>query len=203
MSAVLTSPEDVINAVLQRIGYPQRIGSIYEGTRPAKVALDVYGQTRDQMLRDGDWGFARRDLGLTLLKSAPTNGFYAAPWTNAYPPLPWLYEYTYPTDCLKVRAVRQTPAFIPDFDPKSNIFDTPNDNSYTPAVKVIVCNLSNAVATYTGQITNPTTWEASFTEGLIADLGRRFSAALATPEVEKIEASDEQAEVGIANVTQG
>ena len=71
MSLVLTAPEDLINNALARIGYKLRIGSIYEGSAAAKKALDVYGQARDGLLRQNDWGFAERNIAMTLLKSAP------------------------------------------------------------------------------------------------------------------------------------
>ncbi len=208
MTAVFTSPEDIINDALVRIGVKLRIGSIYDGSAPAKVALDIYGQTRDQMLRDGDWGFARGDVTMTLLKSAPAGGYITVAWSNTYPPLPYRYEYEYPDDCLKVRAIRAPQLFIPDFDPQPVVFDTPNDTIFhdpdpSTVEKVIVCNVQNAILTYTRQVTDPATWEASFTEAFCAQLGRRLAPALASLELAKIEAGDEQIETAAANVTQG
>lgn len=202
MSAVLTSPGDIVNAALARIGHKERVGSLYDGSMAAKIALDLYGQTRDAMLRAGDWGFARRDVALTLLKSAPAGGYAVTSWSTAYPPLPWSYEYTYPSDCLKVRAVRATPPFIPDFDPQPAIFDTPNDSGFSPPRKVIVCNIASAICTYTGQITDPSTWEASFTEALIDGLGELLAPAL-NPQALQAAAAEEQIAEVKADVTQG
>lgn len=204
MTAVLTSPEAIINDALVRIGYKRRIGSVWEGSEPAKVALDIYGQTRDQMLRDGDWGFARRDLTLTLLKSAPANGFYPTGWTNTYPPVPWSFEYSYPADCLKIRSIKLPPLFIPNYLPKAVNFSISNDNSYTPAKKVVLCNVGpSALAVYTAQVTDPSTWEASFSEALSAELARRLAPALANLDLAKIEAGDEIAETGAAMEQRG
>ena len=90
----IQSPEDLLNNTLVRLGFKLRIGSIWEGSEQAKKALDIYVQTRDTLLRDGDWPFAERDVQPTLLKAAPPNG-YVPPtvWSSAYPPLPWANEY--------------------------------------------------------------------------------------------------------------
>lgn len=195
MTVSLQSPEDVVNAALSRIGWKRRVGSLYDGSEASKVALDIYGQTRDEQLRLFDWGFAERDLTLTLLKTAPVGG-YVPPvvWSSAYPILPWIFEYGYPADCLKLRALRGTPIFIPEFDPKPVEFRIANDNSLMPPAKVVLSNLSNAIMVYTGRVTDPTTWEPDFTESLIAALGRRLAPSLANLDAEKIEAQDEAAE---------
>lgn len=180
-----------------------RIGSLYEGSASSKIALDIYGQTRDDLMRVGDFGWARGDVALGLLKSAPVGGYVPpAVWSNTYPPLPWQFEYTYPDDCLKVRAIRATDIFIPNFDPQPVVFDTPNDNSYTPARKVIVCNVPNAILVYTRQVTNPTLWEASFTEQLVDALSTRLAPAV-NPQAIQADAAEEQVATGQAAVTQG
>lgn len=177
MALVLTSPADIVNAALVRIGYKDLVGELYEGSEAAQMALAIYGQTRDEMLRAGDWGFAERNVALTLLKQAPPGG-YLSPWTNAYPPLPWLYEYAYNSDMLKVRTVKPTTIFVPNFDPQPFIFSIENDTSFSPARKVILCNVQNAICVYTGQITDPTTWEPDFAEALIEALGQRLAPSL-------------------------
>lgn len=204
MSLVLISPEDIVNAALARIGYKRRIGSIFEGSEPAKLALDIYGQTRDTLLRNGEWGFARRDITLTLIKSAPAGGYIpgVTTWSNAYPPLPWPYEYAYPSDCLKVRSIRRAPIFLPEFDPQPAVFDTPNDTLEDVVQQVIVCNLANAICTYTGQVTDPSSWEASFTETMVDELGKLLAPALNAQAVPVVAAEGQMAEAK-ANVTQG
>lgn len=206
--AILTSvqnPADLINAALVRIGYKLRIGSLYDGSPAASACLDLYGQTRDQMLRDGDWGFARRDVSAVLLKQAPAGGYVGNPWNpTAYPPLGYIYQYEYPSDALKIRGIQGPKPYAIDFDPVSAPFSTPNDDTYSPPAKVIVCNVANAILTYTGRITNPGTWEASFTEALIAAVARRVTPTLIHDlNAEKLAAQDEAVETGIANVTQG
>ena len=204
MSASVREPSDVVNLALARIGYKKQIGSLYDGTLAARTALTIYAQTRDELLRSEDWGFAERNLPMTLLKQAPADGFYPpGQWSTDYPPLPWLYEYAYPTDCLKVRAVRPQPQFVMDFDPQPFVWTVQNDNSLAEPDKVILCNAADAILTYTGQLTNPIDWEANFTEAFAAALARRLAPALVGLDATKMAASDEQQAKSIADNVQG
>lgn len=175
---VLRDVADVVNASLVQIGYKLLIANIYDGSAAAQKALTVYGQVRDDLLRQDDWDFAKGDVALVLLKSAPANMTYLTPWTDQYPPLPWQFEYEYPDDCLKVRAVKPTPIFIFNPNPQPNVLQLENDNSFSPARKVILCNVPDAILTYTRQVTNPSTWDAGFTTALVDKLGERLAPAL-------------------------
>lgn len=194
MPASVTSPADVVNVALARIGFQGRIGSLYDGSRAAKQALDIYAQTRDEILRQNDWGFAERNISMTQLKAAPPGGYVPpAGWTPAYPNPPWFFSYAYPADCLKVRSIKAAGIFVLNFDPQPITFAVENDNSYAPPQKVILCNVPNAILTYTGQITDPATWEADFVEAVCAALGRRLAPTLSTLDAAKMEVSDESA----------
>lgn len=207
MPASLQNPADVVNAALVRIGHSGSIGNLYEGSDAAIRALQIYSQTRDELLREGDWGFAERSMLLTLLKSAPAGGYIpgVTPWDPAlYPPLSWLFSYSYPADCMKIRAIKGTPLFVPNFDPQPNVFNVANDTTTIPFGKIILCNVADAVMVYTGQVTNPLTWEPDFAEALIASLARRLSISLApSPEIAKLEATDEVATIAQAEMKQG
>jgi hypothetical protein len=205
----IQSPADLANLALVRMGYKLRVGSLYDGSAAAKKILDVYAQTRDELLRNLEPPFSQRNVAANLLKQAPAiiGGFgYIPPavWnpvTN--PPLPWLFSYTYPADALKVRAIKAQPLFIPNFDPQDNVFSVVNDNTYTPAQRVILCNVPNAVLTYTGQITDPTTFDVSFLEIFAATLGRHLGAALVGVEGAKMEAQDEAMTIAQSNMEMG
>ncbi len=204
MTTTVQNPEDVVNLVLVRLGYTPLIANMFEGSRAANAALNIYAQTRDALLREGDWGFAERNVVMTLLKTAPPGG-YVPPlqWSNAYPPLPWFYEYAYPSDCLRVRSVKPTPILIPNMDPQPYVFSIDNDNSFSPSQKVILCNVANAVLVYVGQEVNPENWEADYVEALVAGLARRLAPMLASPDFVKFEAQDESVEGKIAMNEQG
>ena len=204
------TPADIVNLALVRIGYPLRIGHLYDGSAAAKQALTVYAQTRDAQLRELEPGFAQRDFPLVLLKTAPQGG-YVPPraWNPATdPPVPWTFEYQYPADCLKVRALKTPPVFVPNPLPGPKLYRLANDNlpippATTPPGQVILTNLANAVLTYVGRTTDPNTWEPIFIESLVAALARRLTVALADPRLLEAEAKDEQTESVLTEMKQG
>lgn len=201
------SPADVINLALARLGFKLRVGSLYDGSAAAKKALDVYAQTRDVLLRDADyaWPFAERNVVATLLKQSPVGGYIPPNQWNPVnnPPLSWLFEYSFPSDCLEVRAVKPQTFFIPNFDPQPNLFAIINDNGFTPPQRAIVCNVAGAILTYVGQVTDPNQWPPDFTEALAANLARRLAPFVGGPEALKVEAADEQMSDAMAEAKQG
>lgn len=178
------APEDIANLALRRIAYETPIGFMNEGSRASRVAIEIYSQTRDDLLRSKDWPFARQATTLTLLKTAPVGGYSpATPWSTEYPPLPWIYEYIYPLGALEVRSVRPTPIFIPEYMPRFHRFVVASDPSLAPApdgeTRVILTNLVNAQAVVTGQIIDTSQWEANFVEALVDALAVKMQNALA------------------------
>lgn len=194
MAQSVDSPEDVVNLALVDIGHRLLVGSLFDGSEAAKLALNIYGETRDELLTKEDWKFARRDAALTLLKSAPPGGYLpTVPWSSIYPPIPWKYEYAYPADCLRLRSVRKAPIIIPEFQPQPVTWSLYNDGA-----KTILCNSSNLIGIYTGRVTDPTQWEPRFIAELAATLGRRLAAGLANLDAEKVEGAVEASEAELA-----
>lgn len=213
-SFAVQSPADVLNLALRRIGYKLRVGTLYDGSMAGKMALDVYAQTRDELLRSGagpdsEWPFAGRTVAGTLLKSAPmtiTGAGYFPPvtWNPATnPPPPWLYEYQWNADFLKIRAVKPTPLFIPNMAPQPNLFAVMNDNAFNPPQRVVCCNVASALIVYTGQVTDPNTWPNDFTSALADALGEALAPILANPEMLKAIVAEEAQAVGGAVAQQG
>jgi hypothetical protein len=204
MPLSLAAPEDICNAALGRLGWKFRIGSLWDGATATKAALDIYGQTRDELLRSKDWGFAERIVSLTLLKTAPPGGYTpVTPWTAAYPILPWRYEYLYPGDTLKVRSIRAQPILIPPFAPRPKVFRVANDPTLTPPAQVILTDVVNAILVYTGQVTDPLAMEPMFLEELVASLARRLAPVVANLDAAKVEAGDEAAAMQAAESKEG
>lgn len=202
MPASINSPADVINLSLVRIGYEKRVSNLYDGSAAAQRALDIYAQTRDDLLRDGEWQFCQRMVNATLLKSAPAN-YFDTPWNPAtMPPQPWLFEYEYPGDCLKVRRLSPQPGFFFNPLPQPTLNQISNDSAYTPARRVILCNIPNAILTYAGQVTDPATMPPDFIEALAAELGTRLKRSL-VGEVNAVDATDVARSVGSAMQEQG
>ena len=205
MTYAVQSPADLVNLALRRVGYKQNVGSLYDGSAQAQVALDIYAHTRDEFLRGTDAGFCERNVVGTLLKQARAEGYFPPNgWDPAVnPPLPWYYEYAYPTDALKIRSVRKAALFVLDYDPQPNTFTVENDNYLSPPQRVILCNVPDAVFVYTGQVTDLTTWDTGALEAFAAALGRRLAPALIGLEAAKMAASDEQNAAAMDSMEQG
>jgi hypothetical protein len=92
---------------------------------------------------------------------------------------------------------------VQNFLPQPVVFRVLNDGTYDPPRKVIVCNIEGALMTFSAQVVDPTTWEPSFTETLIAALARRLAPLLRGMDETKIEAADEQFQVAVAAPIQG
>lgn len=179
--------EGVCNQALDLIGYKRHIGSLYEGSVAARVALDCFSQTRDFFLYTTKPMWARKDETLVLTKSAPgiVNGTanYTRSWdSNTDPELPWLYEYRYPTDCVLPLQVKTTPLFLPEWRPRFESFrfnfDVDED------AHTILTNAESAILNYVAQILDPTNWHEDFTEMIVQALAQKFQAELA-PELRK------------------
>lgn len=158
--------EDLVNQALDRIGFSFHIADIYEGSPAARVALEVYSLTRDTLLQQGDWPFAERRVTLA------TNGQTAL--------TPFSYEYTYPSDCLRIKNLRPAPLTggAYDNDPQPQLFRPFNDNRLNPPQRAILANLSPAVLVYIGQVIDPATWEPEFTEAFVAALAEKMAFML-------------------------
>lgn len=133
------TPTDVANQALDAIGADFTLGDIQEGTKPAQTLLRAYGQGVRQLLRAANWDFARKTTPLTLLADASGNTANV----GTIVPIPWIYEYAYPTDCMKVRFIPQNWGQTPAI-PTTNI-QLPT----TPATTV------SGSPVYTGQRTIP------------------------------------------------
>lgn len=205
MASPISNPADVVNAALVRLGKPGNVGNLFDGSDVAAAALAVYGQTRDELLCTQDWDFAERNVQMVLIKTAPANGYFPPTvWNPANnPPLPWNYEYQYPSDCLKVRTIKAAPLMIPNFDPKPVLFDEANDTAFNPPQKVILCNVANAILVYTGRVTDPTTWRPGFSEAMIAAMARRLAVGLGGLELLKAEAGEEASALAIGSGERG
>lgn len=192
----MTAVEDLLNLALRRIRYPTPIGSIFEGSVAARVALEIYGQTRDNLFGEKDWPFLRREVSLGApIKTAPAGGYGITPWNPATnPPPPWIYEFAYPPMTIEIRALRPTPIFIPEFTPFYTRFVTAYDTLLS--AKVVLTNLNTPLAVITGQVLNPNEWQDSnFTEALIDALAVQFEKHFGDGDPNKINLAERDAQI--------
>jgi hypothetical protein len=94
-------PTDIAQQAIDASGSDYLLGDIEDGSRQAQVILRAYQQCLMQLLRGANWDFARKTEQLTLLADATGN----TPDVGTIVPVPWVYEYAYPIDCVKVRFI--------------------------------------------------------------------------------------------------
>jgi hypothetical protein len=158
--------EDLCNMAIRAAGLPMRIEAYYDGSPASRVALELYGQARDELLQEGDWPFCFREVALVAVP-------------DQTPPTPWAYEYGYPTDCLRMRYIRPGPLTggTENYDPQPVLFRPWNDNRPSPAVEAILTDTPDAVLIYNARVTDPGTWQPEFTKALVASLALKFASA--------------------------
>lgn len=185
------SLEDLCNQALKLIGYSgPEVGSLANDASPAALAcLEHWGETRDEMFHLLQPSFALRNMVLTLVKSAPPGGYFSTPWTSIYPPIPWLFEYAFPTDCIVPLQITPADAgFIPMWKPKWQAFRLNNPPSgNTPltgnaTTQTILSNTPNATLAYIGQILDPNNWHEDFTIRVVAALAKKLEPQFGKPE---------------------
>lgn len=159
--------EMLCNMALDRLGYPRHIGDIFEGSPAARVMLEVYSQMRDEVMAMGDWPFARRVVALTAV-------------AGQTPPSPWLFEYTYPTDCLRVIQVKPGPLTggARSQDPQPVLWDIFNDQRPATPVQAILTDQTTAILSYMARVTDPATWNPQFIAVFVAALAKAASQML-------------------------
>jgi hypothetical protein len=177
----MTTIEGMCNQALDLVGYTRHIGNIYEGTKAARIALDIWSETRDALLQTMRPDWARQDIRLTLNKSAPAivNGmadYTGVTWTDgAHPALPWLYEYAYPTNCIEPLQIKGEIRFLPRWRPRANTFRVRS----LGGSMVILSNQAAAILVCVAKVTDPNLWHEEFIEAMIQILARKFEAELA------------------------
>lgn len=206
MAGSISSPVDLANLALSQIGSRATITSLNpsDGTVAGDACSLLYQPTVDAFSRSAHWNCLRFEAGLSLLKAAPGTPENPNGTTLPAPPIPWLYEYALPTDCLKARYLVPTlvqqgtnpplttagSLFLPwrlngvalkfqvavDLDAES----PPNE------IPVILCNIGTILTgppklVYTRRLVNVGLWDAAFVMGA--------KAALATWLVNPVNAS--------------
>lgn len=185
-------PVDVVNIALMEIGSQSTISSFTEGSTEANVASLLYQPKIDALHRAAHWNFSRKQVALTQLKASIIG---SAVSTNP-PPVPWLYEYAYPVDCLKARFVFPQPpppsgtapplmggvqSVMPYYTgmfPVNYVVGQDVDANGVP-IRVILTNAPLAQLVYTARVTNVDMWDPHFLSAASSTLGAWFVNALA------------------------
>jgi hypothetical protein len=179
------SIESIINQSLDRIGYKRHIGSIWDGSPAARIALNAWAETRDALLVRTQPEWARDDVALTVLKTAPPYYDEQTPWNaDKHPDLPWLYEYAQPETCLVPLALKPRPHTLPIWRPRAMRFRIKTDSS----TYVLLGNDPDPILTCIVHTHDPDVWYEDFKEVMIVTLAKKIEVALGHPTAAKQEA---------------
>lgn len=98
----------VANMALLQIGAQTTVSSVTvtDNTAEGNAVCALYQPMIDNIMRAANWDFARYQASLTLLRAATGTPENPDGTLYAEPPRPWLYEYAYPSDALKIRFVQ-------------------------------------------------------------------------------------------------
>lgn len=174
------------NRALLQIGSKVQISSLTEGSTQSDACNTLFTPTFEQLARSAWWNCLQKQGTLSLLKAAastPENPSGNPP----FPPSPWLYEYAYPSDCLKARAIvpsypsagtgvsvyalnNAAPIWLRGMGqiPFKVAYDT---DSVGNPLTVILTNQSQAQLMYTTDQPNPVIWDSQFQAAFVAALG--------------------------------
>lgn len=189
-----TSTTSICNQSLAAIGTRSTIVSLTEESPEAGIANLYYDQTVKELLRKYQWGWARRQKYMAVLRAAqgtPLNPTGTLP----QPPLPWQYEYVYPSDCanaicilpigypttitgVPLTTAELQPPIWPRTPPIRFILSGDLDDNNNP-VKVVLTNQYQAILVYTAYVTEPYIWDDLFIAALIGRLAAKFVIPLA------------------------
>lgn len=190
------SNTSLCNRALAAIGGKAFINSAFpsDGSAAGNACNLLYTPTYEQLARCAWWSSFQTQILLTLLlagANTPENPTATPP----FPPSPWLYQYAYPGDCLKARAIIPTvPAQgtggTPTYSVNNNApiwfmgrgqipfkVATVRDANGNP-IKVILTNQEQAQLNYTMNNPNPAVWDSQFQAAFVSALATFLSPAL-------------------------
>lgn len=137
-----SSTTQIANLALGKLGQ-KRIDSLSEESTEARWASELYPQARDFVTSDGLWRHAE---AIISLEEAGTN-------TREDD---WDYQYTRPSDCLKLRYLL----------PEQGGFDPRYPVRFITSGSAIFTDEQNARAVYTAQTTDVTLFPPGFTDAV-------------------------------------
>lgn len=207
---------NIANRSLLAIGARTYISSLSpsDGSVEANAVSTLWDSTFEQLGRAAHWNCLGRQVTLSLLLAASGTPENPNGTTIGTPPTPWLYAYTYPSDCLDLRyIVPSYPTSTGDTTPATTINNSagtwlPNGGQITylvhtvldvnnAPITVILTNQSQAQAVYTVNQPNPAGWDSLFTQAMVASLGAFLVPALSL-NISLMDRCVKQAEAAIA-----
>lgn len=195
----MTSSDNIVsvcNRALLSIGARAKISSLSEGSTESDACNILFQTTFEALARSAAWNCLRNQGALTLIAAAQGTPENLDGTTLPLPPVPWLYQYAYPSLCLDIRYLlpslpNSTPSGTTPLTTASNT-NTPwvptpyqvpfvvayaTDSSNSPIITVLT-NLTQAVAVYTVNQPNPSIWDSLFSQAMVSSLAAYLVPAL-------------------------
>lgn len=184
------------NRALLSVGARAQISDLNEGSVEANAIRVLFIPTFESLARAARWGCLRKQATLSLIGAAMGTPENPDGVTLPLPPVPWLYQYAYPSDCLAVRYIVPS---LPNASPTGVIPLTTASVSaatwlpgggqipFTPAyttdadgnpIESVLCNATQAQAVYTVNQPNPIIWDSLFEAAFVGALAAYLVPAL-------------------------
>lgn len=219
----MASQVDICNRALLSIGARATVSSINpsDGSTQANACAILFTPTFEALARSAQWNCLRKQVTLSLLAAAPGTPENPNGTTMANPPTPWLYEYSYPADCLRMSSIVPslpfaTGANVP-MTTSNNCAPTNlnfggqilfqvqynTDSSGNPIITILT-DQTQAQAIYTVNQPNPVIWDSQFQAAMVASLAAYLVPALSLNlKLSQMAAGTAQKLIEAARITDG
>lgn len=181
----MESETSICNKALLNAGARKQIASLDENSNAARVCKLFYENTRDALLQEAQWTWARKYAGLGLITGLPgapgisTDGGSTV-WSPANPAPGWLYQYGYPADCLRMDWVipqGQWGLFLAQAQQNGpwqalQNLGVPFEIGTANGVTVVNTNAQQAIGSYTMRVTNVALFPPQFVTALAGRLAK-------------------------------
>jgi len=157
----MASQVQIGKLALQHIGDRYDISSLDEATVEAEQVNLLFNDTRDWLLRQHPWNFAKKYASPAELTGSGTTAV----------PGNWERMYLYPVDCVKMGGIVNP---LGDDQPAIKFEVARNSDSK----RVVLCNVEEAEIWYTARIEDPTDFDPEFTMAFSYALAAKMAMPL-------------------------
>jgi hypothetical protein len=158
----MSSDLDICNMALSHLGVSTEIQNLSsERSKEAQACRRFYEPTRDEVLRDFDWSFARRRADLSLVATDPNTD--------------WGYSYRKPAEVLAIRSLPNDAGIRIDTVASRVVYEEGSDT----AGELIFTDQADAEVIYTVRETDPEKFPPDFVAALSLLLAARIGPRVA------------------------
>lgn len=108
----MSTKAEIFNLALTNVSAKGSVNDPNEDTFEANTCLENFDNALEVLLEESDWGFVSVSVALALT-------------SPHLPETPWIYQYVYPSDCLKAREIVRETLVVPSGSFSSAQFQNP------------------------------------------------------------------------------